>query len=271
MATRAPGQLRALRKAVSPAPALLGLNQLVVRSAGAHGLQTPVRRRAGIAALPTLIADGVSIGRLGADEAADLGQFGGIRSLDLGFVHELAHHASWPAAIIVRRTTASNMRILYAFCASGVAPCMAAAAASRALCSLSGLPVRAFSAAVARHGTGAAAPSTMDALLTIPPRGSSTTATSAKGQSNDSFCPIFVYADRVESDGAGTRISVSSSPELSTCSRVTSVSGRTKRSSSAISRAPFLLFTCTFAPRAVRAQAAAEGCTIAHVSLSKIA
>src|SRR6478672_10091012 len=129
MATRAPGQLRAFRKAVSPAPALLGLNQLVVRSAGAHRLQTPIGRRAGVAALPAFIADGVSVCRLGADEAADLRQFGGIRNLDL--VHELAHHASWPAAKIVRRTTASNMGILYAFCESGVAPCMAAAAASR--------------------------------------------------------------------------------------------------------------------------------------------
>ena len=61
----------------APGKALLRLGELLVGAAGAHRLQAPVCRCAGVATLPPLIADGIAVRRLGADVAADIRQFGG--------------------------------------------------------------------------------------------------------------------------------------------------------------------------------------------------
>src|SRR6185312_11320979 len=93
---------------------------------------------------------------------------------------------------IVRRTIVSRTATLYPFPESGVAPRSAAFAAARAASSPSSLPASAASASAARHGTGAAAPSTTDARVQRPPLRSMTQAASAMGQSYDSFWPSLV-------------------------------------------------------------------------------
>ena len=76
---------------------------------------------------------------------------------------------------------------MYALSRSGTAPTTAARPAASAADASSALPVSTDSAARARHGTGATAPSTTDALVHVAPCRSSATATSTSGQSYDSF------------------------------------------------------------------------------------
>src|SRR5690349_3714222 len=99
-------------------------------------------------------------------------------------------HAPPTQPTIVRATIVLKSGTLYALSDSGVASAIDASPAARADSLLILLPISAFSASIARRGTGAAAPSTIEAFLQfIWPSNSSATATSASGQSKDSFSP----------------------------------------------------------------------------------
>ena len=88
-------------------------------------------------------------------------------------------------------------------------------------------PVRAASAAFARCGTGAAAPRMIAARLQVPSSAmSSATATSARGQSKESFLPCLKWATRRPDDSLGTRIAVRVSCGRKSFSRCRSRSGR---------------------------------------------
>jgi len=150
-----------------------------------------------------------------------------------------------------RRTSVSNIGSLYAFIDNGAAPVIAARAASRAGCSCTGFPVNEASAALARCGTGAADPSTIDTFVQRPfGYRSSKTATSAIGQSNEPFSPCFKCADFALDASFGDTMADSSSPGLRLFSRVISLSGSRKNYSSGITRrAPSGCASSTPAPQ----------------------
>ena len=85
------------------------------------------------------------------------------------------------------------------------------------------------SAAFARCGTGAAAPRMTAARLQVPSRSTSrATATSASGQSNESFSPCRTWAMRRLGDGFGRQIALRISCGRKSFSRCRSRSGARK-------------------------------------------
>src|SRR5437870_2977738 len=93
-----------------------------------------------------------------------------------------------PAALKIARLTAVLATwTLYPFWLSGLASRNAASAAAAAVSSLIVLPTSAVSAAWLRHGTGATAPMTTRAELTMFPFIAITTVAKAIGQSCDSL------------------------------------------------------------------------------------
>src|SRR5262249_39372769 len=84
----------------------------------------------------------------------------------------------------VRRTRVCTRPTLEPLSDSGAAPTIAPWAAAVAEPSPRGWPTSACSARVERHGTGATAPSTMRASLTVPASTLSAAATDTSGQSN---------------------------------------------------------------------------------------
>src|ERR1022692_4460193 len=123
-----------------------------------------------------------------ADLAAKSSQDGA-----LGAARSAPVYALLAAARTARRTSVSKIGSLYSFFVSALAPESAARAAARAIFSSTTWPRSAASAALARCGTGAAAPRTIEARRQAPSDAASrTTATSARGQSKESLSPCLM-------------------------------------------------------------------------------
>src|SRR5262249_18691064 len=163
------------------------MSKAIVRTGGAHRVEAPVDSSARVSVFPEgRVSDIGAECILGAEAAAD----SGLLLDDVQFAHAEAPWALTPAARrTVLRMMVSKIGTLYRFLANGVASATAAFAAARAVCSSMVAPLRRASAVFARYGYGAAAPSTTAALLQREPCMSRTMATSAIGQSNDSFSP----------------------------------------------------------------------------------
>src|SRR5713101_7575894 len=153
-----------LRRLAAPTPraAILGVSYLPVRPQHRLRLRAPERpslhRRFAVA---VFVVVGLVVQRLRPQAATHFAR--------CDHRVELGHGYALPACSSARFTATRASCTLYLFPLNGLAPRTAASPALAAFSSVSALPLRNSSAAVARQGMGATCPSTIRAEVTVLP------------------------------------------------------------------------------------------------------